>query len=291
MKFEVFIFSYNRGTFLQNCIESVEAYWPNAKLTIVDDNSDDEQTLEVLKRYQSNVVSPESSLQQRHGGLYRNMQYALDLSDSDSCCLFLQDDMQLVRPVRMEDEKYIHDFFDAYQNAAFLNPVFLKGARARRDKRITHLAEDFMVYFRHYPQKKNHRGLTYSDVVIAHTARLRKASWSFEEDEIINANKANGLFGRMGFMLNPFVMFLPEVPVYRGKKVSFSQRIAQWIYGDKPNGFVPLSKSGLEQLFHRSPSVLPVAEDYLQTQRPAKRPFVYSLVKKHTIFRLIEKLF
>jgi GT2 family glycosyltransferase len=38
---EVFIFSYNRGHYLHNCVTSAIKFIPNAVITVIDDCSDD----------------------------------------------------------------------------------------------------------------------------------------------------------------------------------------------------------------------------------------------------------
>ena len=42
--FEVAIFSYNRGEYLKNCVESVRRNIPDATIRVYDDCSDDPET-------------------------------------------------------------------------------------------------------------------------------------------------------------------------------------------------------------------------------------------------------
>lgn len=287
------IFSYNRGAFLQNCINSVLQYAPQCRLSVFDDNSNDEATKQVLAALPAtiNLYQPDTHSSQRHGGLYANMQWALDLAAQGEYLLFIQDDMQLVRPLRDEDNQYITQYFDTFTQAAFLNPVFLKGQRASRDKRITQLSAEFPVYFRHYPTKKHPRGLSYADVVIAHVDRLRQHSWQFSDSEVTNAVQAQQHFGAMGFMLHPFVMFLPQVPVYRGKRKSYAVTLAQRWSGEQPKSFLPLNQTQLNQLLQRNPEVLPVAEQFLHCIDPKiKRPFQYSAVNAYPLLRVLHKI-
>lgn len=86
----------------------------------------------------------------------------------------------LVRPLRDEDFGYINAFFTHFPKAAFLNPVFLKGKSKRRDYRITEMHPDFPVYTGHIHQRKEFRGISYADAMIADMDRLRRANWRFK---------------------------------------------------------------------------------------------------------------
>ncbi|MCH8492849.1 MAG: glycosyltransferase family 2 protein [Idiomarina sp.] len=300
-KLLVFIFSYNRGDFLRNCVDSVLRHIPGALITVIDDHSNDTDTQHYLANLPSGVRlhQPEQHEHARHGGLYNNMQAALELAnaaqgntaDATELALFLQDDMQVVRDVSADDWQNIHGFYQQYPNAAFLNPLFLKGARKARDVRITRLAADYPVYFRHYPAKANPRGISYADAMILHIPRLIKAQWQFIQGETENAEQAQRLFGKMGFMLHPFAMFLPEVPVFRGKQKTKAVKRAEALGGTTPNRFNSMSENEVEALKARDVArKLPVAEYYLHTERPAKIPFRYSQINVYPVLRLWHKL-
>lgn len=289
----IVIFSFNRGSFLQNCLQSVLHYAPGCTVTIVDDNSTDPQTLDTLKNLPDNVtlLQPRNSTDNRHGGLYNNMQLALERAADSEHLLFLQDDMQLVRPLTATDYQYIEQYYQQFPRAAFLNPVFLKGQRRKRDQRITRLDPDFPVYFRHYPQKKHPRGLSYADVVIAKVSRLRKANWHFSRSEIDNALTAQQHFGSMGFMLHPFAMFLPQVPVYRGKRKSFAVTLAEKRSGTEPKVFTAMTEQQLQLFLQRDPQQLPVAEQFLRCNDiKVKQPFQYSAVNAYPLLRVLHAI-
>jgi hypothetical protein len=287
-----YVFSFNRGPFLRHCVETIRAYAPTLPLTVVDDGSTDPETLEVLRQLPPGVglLAPVSGGAQRHGGLYANMQRALDDCDAEHV-LFLQDDMQLVRPLRAADFDYLHAFFAHYPRAAFLNPVFLKGQRARRDLRITRLQADFPVYFRADPGKAHPRGLSYADAVIAHVGRLKQAQWRFVAGEVDNARHAAQLFGPMGFMAHPFAMFLPEVPVYRGKRMTWAVARAQRLGGAQPKAYAPMDEAQQDAFLARDLAVLPVAERFLRCTDPrVRQPFQYSAVNAYPGLRVLHKL-
>ncbi|MCC5878791.1 MAG: glycosyltransferase [Idiomarina sp.] len=290
IRLSVYIFSFNRGDFLAHALDSVRSMIPQAVVKIVDDHSDDAATIAFLAQCAVPVLQPESADKARHGGLYQNMQLALEDCESDYC-LFLQDDMQIVRPVDATDYQYINDFFAAFPDAGFLNPVFLKGQRARRDARITNISDDFPVYFRHYPNKKHPRGISYADVVIAHKPRLMAKSWQFSQGEVANAEQAMQWFGRMGMMRDPFVMFLPQVPVFRGKQKTAPVKLAERLAGNEPKKFVPMQAEQVNRLRARDMQQLPVAEDFLMTcDKQVKKPFHYSVVNVYPWLRVCHKL-
>ncbi|MFU8784935.1 hypothetical protein [Aliidiomarina sp.] len=297
----VFIFSYNRGDFLRNCVDSVRRYIPGAVITLIDDHSNDGDTQQYLANLPNGVRlhQPKQHEHARHGGLYNNMQAALELAHAaqsnaggtTELALFLQDDMQVVRDVSADDWQNIIGFYQHYPQAAFLNPLFLKGARKARDARITQVASDYPVYLRHYPEKPNPRGISYADAMILHVPRLMNAKWQFIEGETENAKQAQRLFGKMGFMLHPFAMFLPEVPVFRGKQKTKAVQLAEKLRGTTPNRFDGMSENEVKALKSRDVAKkLPVAEHYLHTERPAKMPFRYSQINVYPILRLWHKL-
>uniref|UniRef100_UPI0011DC7B1D glycosyltransferase family 2 protein n=1 Tax=Haloferax sp. KTX1 TaxID=2600597 RepID=UPI0011DC7B1D len=68
-----FIFSFNRGPHLKNCVESVEHCASHSTIVIYDDNSDDPETQRILKKLnEKHEVRQPGQLQNLsiHGGLY-----------------------------------------------------------------------------------------------------------------------------------------------------------------------------------------------------------------------------
>ena len=289
---EIFIFSYNRGNFLQNCVNSLLRHTQNCRICIVDDHSTCADTQAYLQNLPAGVELMTSQVKEnaRHGGLYNNMQMALDSAADDAIVFFIQDDMQVVRDITADDMKYIDDFFTRYSKAAFLHPMFLRGRRNKRDRRITKLEKDFPVYFREQPEKKNHRDLTYVDGVIAHAKRLKEANWKFVEGEAANADQAAPLFGKMGIWPHPVAMFLPEVPVYRGKHKTWAVNKAEQWAGTDPKAFVPMTEQEVAAMKSRDLSILPVAEDFIRCEVKVKLPFHYSVVNVYPALRVIHKI-
>ncbi len=286
------IFSYNRGTFLKNAIDSCALYAKNTPVCIVDDHSDDPETISVLNNLPKDIALLKPTLlgRHRHGGLYDNMQMALDLAPSE-WVLFMQDDMQLVRPFDQDDAQYIEDFFSTFEQAAFLNPVFLKGLRRKRNIRITRTYDNFPGYYRDYRNKKTATGISYCDMVIGHSQRLRAGGWQFLSSEKDNAAQATERFGQMGCMANPFVMYLPQVPVYRGKEKTRAVQLAEKWSGSQPKRFVQLDPDIWQRFKRRPLEQLPVAEEFLQCEDPrVKKPYTYSAVNAYWPLRVWHKL-
>jgi glycosyltransferase involved in cell wall biosynthesis len=288
---DIFIFSYNRGNFLANCVNSLLRHAPSARICVVDDRSTCPDTLAYLAQLPSGVELLQGQVKDgaRHGGLYNNMQLALE-SCSSELVFFIQDDMQIVRDIDEDDLRYINAFFAHYPEAAFLHPMFLRGRRYRRDRRITRLQSDFPVYFREQPEKNSQRDLSYVDGVIAHAGRLQAANWQFVEGEAANANKAWPLFGKMGIWPHPIAMFLPEVPVYRGKHKTRPVALAEQWAGTEPKAFLPMTPEQVRLMKARDLSVLPVAENFIRCSKPVRIPFHYSVVNVYPVLRVWHKL-
>ena len=273
-----YVFSYNRGRFLENCVNSIRTLAPSCRVVVVDDHSSDAETCAFLDtlRGTSEVLRPPPAAAGRHGGLYNNMQLALEHAAAEPV-IFIQDDMQVVRPLGESDLAEICGFFNQFPRCAFLHPCFLKGARRKREHRITKQSGKTRFYFRDYPEKANYRGIYFTDVCVAHVPRLRAAGWQFQQGEIANAAQAQQLFEKMGFMADPFMMYLPDVPVFRGKKQTRSARWAERITGTAPKAFAPLNPEESTSLKSRSPQVLPFAEDFLHCPgHKVRKPFAYS---------------
>lgn len=286
-----YIFSFNRGRFLDNCVTSVERFAPDALIFIYDDQSDDPGAIRVLDRLsrKHQVIPNNPDVSDKHGGLHANMQAAFNAMPDDEWFCFMQDDMQVVRPVTFDDIAYVDEFFTRYPNAGFLHPGFLKGCNRERDIGLIRYDPSMGVYFRR--QGKNSAGTYYSDIMISNSSRLRSRAWRFDRREAKSEKSAKASFSEMGFMLNPFVMWLPSVPAYRGKKKTFALRYAEKL---QKAGFYPLidmTVNDVTKLMRRDPAVLPVAEDFLRCTNPdIEKPWAYYPLQKRRLLKLIDRL-
>lgn len=281
------VFSFNRAEFLTNCLLSLEQCAPHIPVTVVDDNSTDPATLAVLadirRRAGENsllhLVQPSvqsaglADGQSKHGGLYNNMQLALDSLPDDALMCTLQDDMQLVRPLTAADIAGIQAYFDVAPDRAFLHQAFIKASELRRSQ-VDFVAADDIYTLR---RDKRSAGCFYSDICIAHVARLRSAHWRFMPRESLNEKQACEKFAIMAYLANPFVAWLPAAPAWRGKQQTLALRL-----GEKRQhcGFYPFASMTDEESLAfcaRDRTVLPVAERCLRLTFSValKQPWVY----------------
>ena len=273
------IFSYNRGIFLDNCVKSIEIFCNNATVIIFDDNSDDSDTLQILKKYEKKHTVLKPSIvqgnQSKHGGLYSNMQEVLKLDLNDDLVCFLQDDTQLVRHVFDEDIYNIRQYFALNQQAAFLSPTFLRGLNRERDLKHVHYNQQKGVYIR--GNSRQGAGIHYSDIVIANISKLASENWVFKHRESLNDQIAKKKFGKLGYMKNPFIAWLPNGTVYRGKLKTLAIRLAE---KRNNSGFYPIKidqEISGHLFLEREAKDLPFAEDFLQIKSnvAVKKPWIY----------------
>lgn len=258
------IFSFNRGRYLKNCVESVQNCIPDAEIVIFDDASSDTDTQAYLKQISERhqILTPTKAGTNKHGGLYHNMNAALDvLRDRELLC-FLQDDTQIVRKVSCQEIQEIRDLFSSHASLGFLHPCFIRGISHKKHPVTPMTGPTQEVFFRQ--DRGQSAGVFYSDLVIFRPQRLISIKWHFQQSEPSNDNQARAHFDMMAYMWFPFAMWLPEVPAYRGKKKTFALRMAE---NKKRVGFYPfniLSDQDAEKLKYHKEERLPIAEDYLE---------------------------
>lgn len=270
------IFSFNRGQYLQNCVDSIERCVPSARIAVFDDNSYDEETREILasigKRH--DVLQPGKVSAHKLGGLYGNMQSALEYAAQEDLVCFIQDDMQVVRAVSETDIGSIGRAFDVDENLAFLQPCFLKGCNRKRDLETLAYDVSLGAYFR--KETAQSAGRYFSAVLITRPSRLLAKNWVFAGSEPENDKLARKYFGKLGHLAVPIAMWLPEVPTYRGKRKTLALKIAEKKRGCGFFPFLTMTESDLQALRSRSMAVLPVAEDFLKCANESlPKPWMY----------------
>lgn len=270
------IFSFNRGRFLQNCVDSIKQCAPGARIVVFDDSSYDEATKEVLEqlRKKHTVIQPGHNLQRRLGGLYGNMQSALDYCKDEPLVCYLQDDTQMVRPLTADDIAEINRLFDNDEKIGFISPCFLRERNRQRDQKSMEFDVSRNIYFRTGTSQS--AGQNFSALLMMRPARLLANGWQFGRSEPENDRQAKQLFGPMAYLKVPFAMWLPEVPTYRGKRKTLALKIAE---KRRQSGFFPfriLSEDEVASLRARDEKILPIAEDFLSclNGNPA-RPWAY----------------
>ncbi|MDI9246699.1 glycosyltransferase family A protein [Marinobacter sp. CHS3-4] len=257
------VFSYNRGEFLENCIRSIEQCIPEADIAIFDDDSTEPHTRKALERLSGHheVLKPGNQSTHKLGGLYGNMQSALEYARERDLVCFIQDDMQVVRPVTSEEIKILHLAFEQHPKLAFLHPCFLKGINRQRDENTLTYDSELNAYKRKATDQS--AGQYFSAILITRPARLLDQDWHFKASEPANDSQARNYFETIGHMFAPFMMWLPEVPAYRGKRKTLALRLAEKRRGCGLFPYEILSEQDVEQLLERPKDVLPFAEDFL----------------------------
>lgn len=289
-----FVFSYNRGLHLKNCIESVEACAPGHRIVVYDDASDDPETQEILREIRQHHevrTRPDKGSGDQHGALYTNMQRAIESVDEDCLLCFLQDDTQLVRKIDDQDIAFMEEHFQNFPNAGFLAPVFQKKITRQRtlDRFVFHA--DRGVYVCEHRSRKQVAGVYYSDISVARSDRLRGVGWEFVPGEFENEQQAKRNFLEMGYLYAPFAMWLPNPPAYRNKKKSFTFRLAEIV---NKAGFYPfriMSAETVQRMRNRPTDQVPIAEDYLSvTVDGLKSPWIYDPLRRYRVLRKLAKL-
>lgn len=288
----VAVFSFNRGGYLKNCLDSLARNLPFARVVVYDDGSTEAETLAVLAGAGEafSVRQMQSADRSRHGGLYPNMQAALDECETD-LLFFLQDDMQLVRPVAPEEPTGWRALLAADPDRAFLYPCFLRGLREARHRR--RLRPDAAT--RSYISDRGDAAVwaersAYYDVCIADVARLRAADWHFASSEHENLLAARARFADMPFLGDPIAFHCPEVPIFRNRSRTFAARLAARHVGTDVKAFLDMTPEQVADLKSRPLTDWPVAETYLTTKNPkVRRPFVYKDVKARWWLNLLHR--
>lgn len=285
-----FVFSYNRGEFLENCITSIERCAADCGITIFDDHSEDEVTRQVLQslsgRHQVMYPPLAAGPGGKHGGLYRNMQSALDTLDPATVFCFLQDDMQLVRKVSGSDYDAIVSYFETFDDAGFMQPAFLKASTRDSDQALTRFDARAGGYL--IDRLASSAGAFYSDVLVARKSNLQTSNWTFLNGEAGNERQARRKVRQLVYLRNPFAAWLPGAPAYRGKTLTLALRLG---YRLSHCGFHPvryMSDEATAKFLERDPAILPYAEDFLSLAGPAlPTPWIYHPLQGRRMLKLL----
>lgn len=262
----IYIFSFNRGRFLDNCLKSVAVCAEGIPVTVIDDQSDDRNTQEILAKYRSRlkvITAGEAEISEhKTGGLYNNMRFAFqDARESGKrFVLFLQDDMQLVRPILPRDIAGAAAFFEANPNTAELHTCFMKRFFADRDEQLAELDATGEAYLR----PSNYPGFSgFSAVGLFDIERVSQLFGELQQGEYANNEFAqkNGI--QMGISTRPFMMWLPYPISHRGKTRNLPLQLVESVAGC---GFYPyqiMTDKAVGELLERPLEQHPYAEDWL----------------------------
>lgn len=292
---EVFVFSYNRWQFLQNCVKSAQRYVPNSSITIIDDHSDDISTQTLLQKLETEVAvrKPKQTDYRRWGGFYQNINWVIQELATAPWVVFIEDDMQFIRPIDKRDLMNISNYFEKYPNTACLSIDFFKAEHRERNELNVEIDRNNKIYFLKNAAKAYRGGIHFNSQTIVNIKRMREIGFVYENDRQLNRLNIEKSFDRMGIYAYPLSMYLPSPPTIKNKNQSIIRRFVEKHY---KTGFYPyekMSNEKLERFLKRDISILPYAEDWLKTSVPSPGPpFAYadSMNRVHGIIRRAEKV-
>jgi glycosyltransferase involved in cell wall biosynthesis len=268
MRIPVYIFSFNRGRFLEIAVQSVKENFPSTSICIVDDNSDDPETIAVLENLRNSVevfAHGDSRSADTTGSLHSNMNYALSLAEAAGAklALFMQDDQQIVRRVTEVELDLMQTFFDLENCSFVLHTCFMKKGsdRGHQDK-----LKPYGDFFHRDPAVKTllpWKGFGYSDVGIFSIPRCRETLGVLFEGEPRNMERAEQLGLQLGFLHVPFMHHLPFPISFRRKGRSFFARLADGLSGAAVHKFSTMSDESVQLMAARDRTSLAYAEDWL----------------------------
>lgn len=263
----VYVFSYNRGEFLDNCLHSIELCLPNHEVHVLDDNSQDQLTQEVLARWSDRFhihQSEQMDADHKVGGLNRNMQWALDhaVATDSEFALFIQDDMQIVRRFEPADSDSIQGFFNANASAIIFQPCFMKKCDYADETEKTRVDTSGYAYLR---LGGHSRQLGFSDVGIFHVSRFHKLFGPLVGGEGENNRRSEYLGLQMGISVNPFMMWLPMPISHRGKRRNLTLRFQEWLFGGGFHPYALMDHETVSRLTSRDSRMRAFAEDWLKS--------------------------
>jgi len=241
MKFAVCIFSFNRGEFLENCISSVEKFMPWAPIFLIDDSSTDEQTLDwiLANKGRFTLIPPSDGKQmKKSGGLHKNMEKAfLELRvRSIEHCLFIQDDMQVLREVTQDEISTYTEKLAQLPNCMQISTNFRKKRCINLDNDTAEWDDEDLFHFREV--ENDPRLLAFIDVGIFSVNVFFNYFGDLDVGELNNNSRAKIYGLKVRYLKEPFTMWLPFPTAHRAKKKGVILWIVERFSGA---GFYPIS--------------------------------------------------
>lgn len=264
----VYIFSYNRACHLDWSIETSLKCLPKHRCIVVDDNSDDPQTLDVLKKWGDKIeVLPARNVEGevKTGGLYPNMTRALDhaIEERIDYALFTQDDVQFIRSMEAKDYALMTTYFGENPKVIQYLVHFIK-----RPMDDTDLAEMWSLntsksaYFR--TQRNSTEKGNFCAGGIFDVKRTKEIIGRFEMSERENSRRMSEAGVYYGFSPYPLACNLPAPISYRGKKRALEHRFYEFLGGAGFHPIQVLSPSETRDFLSRDPEEIPLSEHLLE---------------------------
>ena len=264
-----FISSFNRGTYLANCVHSVQSCVPNSRIHVLDDGSTDPDTIGVLSRLRVPItdISLETRWEQAgsRGGLSRGLNFAVHELTTTPIVVLLQDDMQIVRPIASAEILKVAEALRSSPKA-FAYYTFLKESREL-------VAYHDNVFGWHFPEGASGYGFAAASMV--DVKKVQSAGFEFGEEKE-TSRRAAERWGPMPILRDPFAMFLPWPQSFRSRSKTIAHRVWE---ASGPTGFVPwetMQESDISRLITRPDSEHAVADYYLTPSRAVRYPLRYN---------------
>lgn len=275
------VMSYDMGELLRNCLMSIERNSNGVDVAIFDDGSTNPITREVLReygtKYRVTVSVKEDPREWKTGGLHANMNRAIDFAVANGFdyVLFVQDDMQLVRPI---DEATIDEYariFAADEGIAQIRCTFMKSPVITPDHSPFHWRPDPGGL--HYERMPAPNGVL--DVGLVDVTRLAERGFRFLPGEGNNSQRSREMGLRTVFPKNPLLMWLPWPPTVmtrlsRGKQML--NMITDRLFGVGCHPFRDMTSAEVAAMSRRPAEELPYAERFLKlTVKSVPKPWCY----------------
>ncbi len=257
------IFSYNRGPLLENLLQSIQQFYPELPKVIFDDDSTDKKTQQLLANYREQGIPVQDSRSEitecKHGGLYRNMQKAVDYARENGFryAYFVQDDMQFI----WRDEQLLERLDTLFSRAEclmcnfnFLQKILRKGL----SERLVKMKDgQFYSFYR--------RGVADTGIIDLEKAGRYGIHFKYDSERENGEHWYEQGF-RLYWLPNPHLAFLPYPTSFR-----FRRGVQRRVYTLKP-----LSDLKKSEIVRNRDFVF--LEDYTSTKRFLPKPYWYTVI-------------
>ncbi len=268
-KWHIFVFSFNRGRFLTNCLNSIKKCNLDIDVTVIDDNSDDPETHKILNTievdygYELIKANKDKTLEKRLGGLYGNMNRALSISKErkKDYIIFIQDDMQFVRKICPADLNIVEKVFEDYEDIQQVQSCFLKNLMVDRYQSLLSPLKESKCFV--LDGNKSDHG-AFSAVGIFYAPRFEKNNGLFVAGERNNHKSMLEKGIKLAQLEQPFMMWLPYSTTYYSKKLNLKHKVIETV---AQCGFYPIDimdEQTHKRMIDNKEGKLPIAEHWLK---------------------------
>jgi len=263
----IYVFSYNRARLLDHSVRTTTSNMPGFDTFIVDDDSDDPATRQVIRKWAESVSVLEAGKivsERKTGGLYPNMTRALNHAHESGYqyALFTQDDMQFVRQFDPRDVALVEDYFAAHQKVIQLLVHFIKRPEPGIELSKRWKPDESGTSYLRTEMDSNAKACFCAGGIF-NVSRTIETLGSFKMSEAENSAFLRKKGYYYGFAHAPLISFMPAPISFRGKRRSVEHRLYEFLGGAGFHPVEQMSVAEVEQFWDRDRSILPVAEDFL----------------------------